>query len=64
MDKNIRIFGEVSRWGLVLLGALAFSYGIGIGRWDSAVIGLLLIQFSMAISLKLKIMEIRNKIGK
>lgn len=53
---------EVLRWGLMLFGAFLFAYGFGFGRWDAAVLGLLLMQFAMAVSLKVKLLEIKEKI--
>lgn len=60
---DIKLIANVSRWTLVLLGAALFAYGFVGGRWDAAVLGLLFIIFGVAISLKLSIMMIKEKIG-
>ena len=60
---NIKLIANVSRWILVLLGAILFAYGFVGGRWDAAVLGLLFIIFGIAISLKLSIMLIKEKLG-
>jgi len=63
MYKSIKLSGNILRWLFLVLGAILFVYGFGYGRWDAAVAGLFLMQFGIAISLKLRIMEIREKIG-
>jgi|GEM_PF-2108697 len=63
MYKQVKLSGDILRWLFLLLGALLFVYGFGWGRWDAAVAGLFLMEFGIAISLKLKIMELREKIG-
>ena len=60
---NIKLIANVSRWILVLLGAILFAYGFVGGRWDAAVLGLLFIIFGIAISLKLSIMLVKEKLG-
>ena len=56
------LFWEILRWALMVVGGLLFVYGFGFGRWDACVLGLFLMQFSIAISLKLRIMEIKKKL--
>ncbi len=62
MSKTFSLMAEIARWALILLGAFLFAYGFGFGRWDAAVLGLLFMLFAVAISLKLRIMELREKI--
>ncbi len=50
---NWTLWENISRWAFMVLGGLLFIYGFSWGRWDAAVLGLLFIQFSVAISLTL-----------
>jgi hypothetical protein len=56
------LFWEVLRWALMVVGGLLFVYGFGFGRWDACVLGLLLMQFAIAVSLKLKIIGLKSKL--
>jgi hypothetical protein len=51
--SNLALWENVFRWAFMIVGALLFVYGFGWGRWDAAVLGLLLIQFGMGISIAL-----------
>ncbi len=64
MNSKIKLAWDVARWLLILIGAALFAYGFGGGRWDAAVLGLLFIIFAVAISLKLSILAIKEKLKK
>ena len=64
MDKSARLVGEALRWPFLIIGALLFVYGFGWGRWDAAVGGVFLMQFGIAMSLKLRIMALTEKAAK
>jgi len=51
--SNLALWENVFRWAFMIVGALLFVYGFGWGRWDASVLGLLLIQFGMGISIAL-----------
>ena len=60
---SLKLTGEILRWFFTMVGAVLFVYGFVWGRWDAAVLGLLLMLFGIAISLKLSIMKVKEKIG-
>jgi hypothetical protein len=62
MYRRVKFSGDILRWLFLILGALLFVYGFGWGRWDAAIAGLFLMQFGIAISLKLRIMELRERV--
>ena len=64
MKDATKMAWNIGRWILILLGGALFAYGFGGGRWDAAVLGLLLIIFAVAVSLKLSILSLKEKIGK
>ncbi len=51
--SNWTIWENVFRWAFMVIGALLFVIGFAWGRWDATTLGLLFIQFSIAISLAL-----------
>jgi hypothetical protein len=51
--SNLALWENVFRWAFMIVGSLLFVYGFGWGRWDATTLGLLFMQFSMAISIAL-----------